>query len=81
MKDRFIVVAAYELWDVLEHIKCEDIDDAVKAIRDYYINESFPFIYLRHVVDILDNNGIDYSIDGDELYDDDCPINILPRPY
>jgi hypothetical protein len=72
-----IEIECYKLWDVLECIKCEDIDDNFRAIRDYYIGESFPFIYLRHVVEFLDESNVGY--DFNSFSDEPSSISIEAR--
>ena len=69
METNKIEIECYDLYDVLEYIKCEDVDDNFRNMRDYYCNNmSFPIIYFRHVEEFLDEGFVSYSVDEDEDY-------------
>ncbi len=54
-------IDCYGLWDVLEYIECENIEKARCAILTEIFPEAFPFIYLRDVTAVLNDNEIGFN--------------------
>ena len=79
MEAKKIEIECYDLYDILEYIKCEDVDDTFRNMRDYYVNNmSIPIIYFRHVEEFLDEGNVGYSVDEEEEYKFfSTPISII----
>jgi hypothetical protein len=68
----------YGLRDVLEHIQCEDVEYAFEKIQKYYNSEWIRIINLRHVMECLDNFGLDYiTLDEDDDENEDLYVSAI----